>query len=228
MKTWIAHAAAPESSFGQSALTARRLGYERSLTVNVVTITALAFALWASLVPPVTALASCPEFDSDLEIAMPKYKSPVPSASEARALQLLMDPGASRDQFLGVLRGTPAGQWFVMKREWKAIVRNAALSEWRRLAALQVLLERVIACPCTLASFVTDALTPLGIGKEQLIDMSMASFVPVHRDSNTAVFMAELPFKSSKGSTAVYIAVDRTNNRVREAAIYPGIEEMRS
>jgi hypothetical protein len=165
------------------------------------------------------------EIVSQREAVMSAHNPPGPAESEQGILRLLSDPGVTRDQVLETLRRTPAGQRFVMKTEWADMARNEAISNWRRLAAYQVLIERVISYPCAQASFIADALLPLGIEERQLVDMSMASNVPVDRDSNTSVQMAVLPFPSALGGFALYFAVDRTSKLVRQAAIYPGLEE---
>lgn len=150
-----------------------------------------------------------------------------PSEWEQRLVRLFRDPAASREQVLEALRSLPAGERFVMKGKWMEMAMNESLENWRRLASYQVLIERAISYPCELASFVTDTLLPLGIQEEQLTDMSMASYVPVRREGNS-VYVAVLPFSSSLGSTGVYIAVDPIEKVVREATVYPGINETKA
>ena len=158
---------------------------------------------------------------------MSQSNSPVPSRWEDGLLQLLRDPRVSREQVLKARQDIPAGERFVMKNAWMEMARNTAFENWRRLASYQMLIERGVAYPCELASFVADALLPLGIQEEQLTDMSMASYVPVHRERGT-VYVAVLPFSSSLGSTGLYIVVDEKSKVVQEAAVYPGIAEATS
>jgi hypothetical protein len=114
-----------------------------------------------------------------------------------------------------------------MDADWKRIVQDNRLDQLKRLAAYQLVIGHLISYPSTFASFATDALSPFGIAKDQLVDMTMGQYVPVQRQGGNIVQMARLPFVTSVGNASLYFSQRRADDVVEEAAVYPGVEEMR-
>ena len=157
---------------------------------------------------------------------MPECGSPKASRLEQQLAQRMVAPGISRAEILELLRRVPAEQKFFMRSEWVQITRNNTLEDWRRLASYQLIVDRTISYPCKFTSFDADALRPLGIREDQLIDMTMGQYVPVQRNSGSVIRMATLPFSTSVGDAALYLAVCPADNVVEQAAVYPGVHQM--
>jgi hypothetical protein len=119
----------------------------------------------------------------------------------------------------------PSTQRFVLRQDWQALAASRALTDWRRLVAVNMLVHRCLAHPCSLDEFVHAVLTPLGLDASQMIDMSRAQLVPVARQEGRAIRMVRLPLTTPVGPPAVYLAVRHTTGMIEEAALYPAIHD---
>jgi hypothetical protein len=144
-----------------------------------------------------------------------------PTESEARVLAAIEDPAATEGAVATLLGRVPSSARFQLAEEWKARARNGALSDWRRLAAYRVLVERVIAYPCEKERFVREAITSIGLREAQITDMSRVGALPFERHPGERIFRASLPMRTAVGPASVYFAVSPDERHVRTAKVHP-------
>ena len=182
---------------------------------------------WSALV--VLVLGSCraaPEERAAETVRSHARDSMANQADTERALlAAIADPATSRADLSRSLKAVPSTQRFVDVEGWSRLSSDTSLDDARRLAVLQVRIDHLVDFPVALDAFVKAELEPLGIREAALTDMTMASHVPVRRGDGIQVWMAQLPFRTALGGSAVYLAVTRGTRLVREAAVYPGIHE---
>lgn len=110
---------------------------------------------------------------------------------------------------------------FLMRETWIDFSHSQSLDNWRRLESYKLVIYRCITYPHTLDDFIAEVITPMGIESKKIIDMTMASFIPLERSSGTTIFMANLPITTDVGPAAVYFEVQKTTNAVERAVVYP-------
>ena len=104
------------------------------------------------------------------------------------------------------------------------MARDERLPPWRRLAAYQLLLEHSVTYPVDRATFVREALAPLGVSDSGWIDMTIGSYVPVERRDDAVIRMVHQPIQTSVGPAAVYLSLREATNMVEEAAVSPDLD----
>jgi len=107
---------------------------------------------------------------------------------------------------------------------WRGLVCDESVEEWRRLTALQVLLDHGIAYPADIQEFLDQAVRELGFEEAKGIDMSRSSFVPLASKEGERPFMINLPIRTPIGPASLYYSVDEAN-KVRQARVYPSAAE---
>ncbi len=140
--------------------------------------------------------------------------------SEQAIVKAMRSPSNTDDHIKAILIARLT-EPFVMCKAWAGLVRDTALSSWRRLAACQVLIQRCVSYPCKLDDFASDVLTPLGFTLTIGVDMTMAEALPFARNDADEVRMVALPIQTDVGMAALYYAVQRATRTVIRAAIYP-------
>jgi len=143
------------------------------------------------------------------------------SEVEKRLAQAMGDRNVPKGEVLGMLQDLPATERFVMRNTWIALARDESLENWRRLESYKLLVYRCLTYPLLLENFIEEATTPMGVSAEEIVDMTMASFVPLERRSGTMILMVNLPIATSIGPASVYLAVCRHANTVERVAVYP-------
>lgn len=116
---------------------------------------------------------------------------------------------------------------FIRCRESIAFVRVRRRSgtDWRRLESYKLLIHRWMTYPCDVEYFVREGIAPLCIDESQIVDMTMAQYVPMERNEDDLILMANLPISTSIGPAAVYFAVRRSTNTVERVVVYPDTVE---
>lgn len=110
---------------------------------------------------------------------------------------------------------------FEAAASWREIVLDGAQESWRRIAALQILVDRVVGVPCAESLLATEVLAPLHTVAEPLEVLGTLPFVSAPGDIPKR---AVLPIRTSVGGTALYYAVDAAGT-VTQAAVYPPFDE---
>src|SRR5262245_20998816 len=107
---------------------------------------------------------------------------------------------------------------FNQPERWLTLARDARLPAWRRLAAYGLLLERCLTCPIDRRTFVSQALSPLGLETAQWLDMSVGQWVPVKRGNDLVIRMVHLPIQTPVGQAAVYMSLRQGTDTIEQAA----------
>lgn len=132
-------------------------------------------------------------------------------------------PSMSRVEFCELLRGVPADERFRMQNTWSEYARNTDLEVWRRLAAYQILIQRCIAYPRDLSTFMAEAIAAIGITPEVIVDMTPAHNLPFARERGQKIRMVTLPIPTDVGPAAMYFAIGESGQSVERAAVYPAL-----
>ena len=128
-------------------------------------------------------------------------------------------PSTDSHSFEARLVALPAGARFQRGDAWCETAK--APDPWRRLAALRILLERVLAFPLARERFEESVLAPLGIGAEAVSELPIASALPFETGPEDRVFRADLRVRTSIGPASLYFAVSGPDGLVTRAAAYP-------
>jgi hypothetical protein len=143
------------------------------------------------------------------------------STSEKQLMTALGSSTHPRSEIDQMVKDVPAGERFVMRDAWFAVARDSATEPWRRLLAYKLLVRRSVSFPVSLNSFWDTLVAPFGIDRHQIVDMTMASAVPVQRSADVAVSMVSLPITTPTGTAALYYSVRRADGAVVDAAVSP-------
>jgi hypothetical protein len=143
------------------------------------------------------------------------------STKEEQLVAALGSSKHPRSEIDQMVKDLPEGERLVMPTAWFTVARDSAQEPWRRLLACKLLLNRSIGLPVNFDSFWDTLVAPLGIEKRQIVDMTMASAVPVQRSAELAVSMVALPITTPTGPAALYYSVRRADGTVVDAAISP-------
>ena len=144
-----------------------------------------------------------------------------PSDIEKNLIRVIQDQNVSKDDVLRSVRQLAGTERFVMKDSWIGLAKDELLENWRRLEAYKLLINHCLIYPCPFDEFIAEAITPMGINRQDLIDMSVASFVPLERRFDAAIFAASLPIKLATGQAAVYMSIQDSTNMVERAVVHP-------
>jgi len=146
---------------------------------------------------------------------------PTGSEIENKLAEAIRNNKVPKDEVLQLIKDLPAVEPFVKKNTWLNISRNESLEKWRRWEAYKLLINRCISYPCNLDDFIREAITPLGVTKDQLVDMTMAQSLPVDVMDEEIIFMVNLPISTPVGPASVYLAVSSSTNSVKRVGVHP-------
>jgi hypothetical protein len=152
---------------------------------------------------------------------------PPDAPGEREVAEAVADPASSLSEISRLITQLPAGGGAGdLRQTWLDLVADRDAEDWRRLAAIEVLLDRHVEYPQPLEGFLRTALEPLGIGSGEVRDMTIAQNLPIERVPGENVRMALLPISTEVGPAAVYFAVGTGDARVQRAAVYPRVEQL--
>jgi hypothetical protein len=146
------------------------------------------------------------------------------SADEQALADALADASASDTAVRQQLDAVPAARRFDQAARWTELARDTRLPAWRRLAAYQLLVERTLRYPLARATFVREALAPLGVERAPWIDQSIAQHVPVDRRDDAVIRMIHLPIETPVGQAAVYVSLREDADTIEQAAVSPDLD----
>lgn len=144
-----------------------------------------------------------------------------PSDIEKNLIRVVQDQNVSKDDVFESVRKVTGTERFVMKDKWIALAKDESLDDWRRLESCKLLINHCFTYPYPFDKFLAEAINPMGVDRQELIDMSMASFVPLERRFDLAIFAASLPIKTATGHAAVYMSVQDSTKMVERAVVHP-------
>lgn len=122
------------------------------------------------------------------------------------------------------LRDLPAGARFSRVGRWLELARDERLPAWRRLAAIDLVLEHSLTYPMERPRFVRETLEPLGVGEVPWIDMTIAQHVPLERLEGAVIRMIQLPIETAVGPAAIYVSLRAGTDTIEAAAVSPDFE----
>lgn len=146
------------------------------------------------------------------------------TASERALADALADATAPDAAVRRQLDAVPADRRFGQQERWLALTRDGRLAAWRRLAAYRLLVERCLSYPAPRATFVREALAPLGLASAPWIDMTIAQHVPVARRDDAVIRMVHLPIQTAVGPAALYLVLREATDMIEQAAVSPDLD----
>ncbi len=146
--------------------------------------------------------------------------------NEKNLVQAMKDPTVSMAEISRLITELPADQGVGTKQTWIDLAADESLEDWRRLASIQLLLDRCIRYPQPLQNFLREVLEPLDVSADAVRDMTIAQNLPLERVPGESVRMALLPISTAVGPAAVYFAVGKPDESVERAAVYPRLEQL--
>lgn len=148
------------------------------------------------------------------------------AVNERSLLNALGDAATSREQIHGLMTQLKSEERFHLNHEWLELALNESLPAWRRLVAVQCILDRYMTYPCPKQVFEREVLVPMRIDDSQVLDMTIAQALPIERNHGEVIHMALLPIPTPAGSAAIYLALQRETENVLRAAVSPKAEDL--
>lgn len=146
------------------------------------------------------------------------------TVDEAALAQALGDVSTSDAEVQRRLRELPTGARFGLVARWLELARDEGLPAWRRLAAIDVVLDHCLTYPIERTRFMREVLAPLGVAEVPWIDMTIAQHVPLERFDDALIRMIQLPIATAVGPAAIYISVRGATDMIQAAAVSPDLE----
>jgi len=138
--------------------------------------------------------------------------------------EALADVGSSDAEVRRRVDGLPREARFTHLARWLELGKDERLPAWRRVAAVGIALSHCLSYPIDRASFVRQALAPLGLANATWVDMTVAQHVPLERRDDAVIRMIHLPIETAVGPAAVYISLREANDSIEQAAISPDLD----
>lgn len=143
---------------------------------------------------------------------------------ESKVAAALRNQSAPIAEVLAISQGLAPNRPFVLKDTWLTLSQDDNLGYERRLEAYRFLVERGMLYPINLDSLIVQVIAPLGLGHEDFVDVTIEQNVPIQRSPADLVLMIPLPITTPIGLARLFVVVDRANNQVLRATVYPSAE----
>lgn len=141
-------------------------------------------------------------------------------------LRAIKDPAVSPAEIVNLMSEASPNSQAATKQAWIALATDARLEAWRRIVSIQILLNRHISYPQPLQEFLRDPLQLLEVSASAVQDMTIAQNLPFERIGGERARMAPLSILTAVGPAAIYFTVGDSDESVRRATVFPGIEQL--